>query len=142
MDDNIYRRVVISVLLFFGISGAFIYSAAGGDTEPSAPVVHDGARMVTLEGFIMYIDLNERIIVMKEKLIVAGRYLKDGRELSTQMKSASGVAVGIESFETGQWVAITGYEVSKARLHAVSVRAVKGSIGKNRRRIDKLRRPR
>ena len=89
----------------------------------------------------MFIDPIQRYIVLKEKQIDVGRYLNDKRVGSTQMKSASGADVRFESFDAGQWVAVTGYEVSKNRLHAVSVRVVDGSLTKIGQRVERLRRP-
>ncbi len=110
--------------------------------KPGVSRLHGSARLVSIEGFIMFIDPNLRYFVLKEKQIDVGLYRKDGRVLSTRMKSASGADAGLESFEAGQWVTVTGFEVSQAIMHAVSVQMVEGSLEKSRQRLERLRLPR
>ncbi|MEJ2155784.1 MAG: hypothetical protein P8X96_10645 [Desulfobacteraceae bacterium] len=142
---HIMRLLVVVTMFFtFVIRAAPVHSDSGGEPVSGIPEIHGSPRWVGCNGFIMFLELSQKYLILNEKQIIVGKFKMGNRALTTRLENAEGENVGLEHFRVGQWVTIRGYEVSPTKIYASSVHAVKGYLAKDMRKIDKYekRRPR
>lgn len=137
---NIYLgRILFNLLLINFAFSAICVHDTFGDQFGKELEIHSGAMLVTVTGFIMTIDHERSILVVKEKQIHVGQYRLKGRIGTTRMKSLKGDSADLKNFEVGQWIAVRGYAVSRARVYACSVKAKPGFLSKDHCKIEQLK---
>jgi len=127
--------LMVTILSGFGME---THRLGGTAHATETTKVHDGARLVQYDGFIMSVDRSEHFIIVNEIKIIVGQFWAKDTAWVTVLESSNGRMVDFTHFDKGQLVTIRGFAISESEIFAVSMKGVSGYLQKDLPRINKL----